>query len=74
MLIPHLPLQVETAAFNSSFSQQGSDVPPVEGAMLAAERARELYGRAFHELVHQVLSCCVVGLVSVRLLLGVMLA
>ena len=39
--------------------------------MLAAERARALYGRAFHELVRQVLSCHVVGVVSVRLLLGV---
>ena len=74
VLIPHLPLQIETAAFKSTVSQQGSDVPPVEGAMLAAERARELYGRAFHELVRQVLRCHVVGAVTVCLLLGVMLA
>ncbi len=70
MLIPHLPLQIETAAFNSIVSQQGPDVPPAEGAMLAAERARELYGRAFHELVRQVLHSYVVGAVNESLLLG----
>ena len=74
VLIPHLPLQIETAAFTSTVSQQGSDVPAVEVAMLAAKGGRELYGRAFHELVRQVLRCRVVGAVSVRLLLGVMLA
>lgn len=38
--------------------------------MLAAERARELYGRAFHELVRQVLHFFVVGAVNESLLLG----
>lgn len=49
-----LPLQVETQRFNATYARKDERTPLVEFLMLAATKARAMYGTAYAELARQV--------------------
>lgn len=50
---PCLPSQVETQRFNATYARKHERTPLVEFLMLAASKAREMYGTAYAELARQ---------------------